>query len=340
MDSLPYFDHTQLYLKRSDGFFQVPVSEISGLVAQNNRFSIAQKSGVPWIDGAEFEYSSGDIFCVRVKGKSLSGYDDNPVWIARDILKTYGRALDSDFHSNWATYRDKASPSQSAIASIKARVYEVDLQEAMQYALSILEQIRLEAFIDIDRKIKINSMHFEDWPASPSLAIQQWDIETDKISPRIDDRNIFNRVVGDFNFSPILKANMRQTNVLRNNASITALGKEISKKIVFPNLYQGEHVEAQLTEILRLASAASELIEISVSPKVMLHDLGDWLRLNVIIGSSQFANVPVMIREIQQDQTGLRYSLKVWSMQLVPFPSWVPSYSGIIGGYNATITIE
>jgi len=331
----------QIYLKRSDGFYAVPISEIGGLVGTNNQFTVTQNNlGVLWVGGKEFLYSSSDVFVVRCRGKNLGGNSDNIVAIAADILQTYGGAVAGDFHANWATYMAKITPAQSAVATFKARVFEAEKQQAMQFALSLLEQVRLEAFIDSNRKIKINSMHFEDWPAAPSFSIQTWDAERDSFRPKLDDRNTFNRVAGDYNFSPLDKRNTRQTGVLRNQAAITQMGKEISKKIVFPNLYDEITVKAQCTEILRLASAQSELVEINVSPRAMLKDLGDWVLINVSFGASIFENVPAMIRDIGQDQSGVKIIMKLWSMQLVPFPGWNPGYAGIVGGYAATITEE
>jgi hypothetical protein len=31
---------------------------------------------------------------------------------------------------------------------------------------------------------------------------------------------------------------------------------------------------------------------------------------------------------------------RLWSFQMCPFPGWNPGFSGIVGGYNATITQE
>ena len=339
-DTLRQLQRDQVYLKRGDGFYLVPATELSGWVSANNQFKVAQNTTVLWVDGKEYLYQGSDTFVVRCKGRDLGGDSDNTVAIARDILERFGGAVAGDFHASWDAYKAKASPAQSAIATIKARVFEHEENQAMQYALSILEQVRLEAFIDAERQLKINAMHFEDWPTAPSFTVRNWDLERENFTPKIDDRNVFNRCAGDYNYSPLDKRNIRQTPVLRNQAAITQMGKEVSKKIVFPNLYDEATVKQQCTEILRLASAQSELVEMTVSPRAMLLDLGGWVKLGVAFGASVFEGVPAMIREISQDPSGVRINMKVWAMQLVPYPGWAPGYAGIVGGWQATITEE
>lgn len=339
-EALRQLQADQIYVKRGDGFYLVPGSELSGLVAGNNEFKVAQDSAVLWVDGKAYTYQTGDTFVVRCKGRDLGANSDNVVAIARDILERFGGAVAGDFHASWATYQAKATPAQSAVALFKARVFEHEEQQAMQYALSLLEQVRLEAFIDANRQLKINAMHFEDWPTAPAFTVKNWDLEQGKFTPKLDDRNVFNRCAGDYNYSPLDKRNSRQTPVLRNQAAVTQMGKEISKKIVFPNLYDEATVKQQCTEILRLASAQSELVEFSISPRAMLQDLGDWVRLGVAFGASVFEGVPAMIREVSQDPSGVRINMKVWAMQLVPFPGWAPGYAGIVGGWQAAITEE
>jgi hypothetical protein len=72
----------------------------------------------------------------------------------------------------------------------------------------------------------------------------------------------------------------------------------------------------------------------------MLLDVGDFILVNVVIGSAVFENVPVMIRTIGADSKGLTIPLKGWSFALCPFPGYVPAYAGTVGGYSATIIQE
>jgi hypothetical protein len=72
----------------------------------------------------------------------------------------------------------------------------------------------------------------------------------------------------------------------------------------------------------------------------MLKDIGDFIMVDVDIGASVFASVPMMIRDLGYDPSGLKIPVRLWSFQIVPFPGYTPGYSGTVGGYNATITQE
>ncbi len=338
---LTYFDTAGVYLKRGEAYYAFNAADVT-IISGNRIVDIKQggNGGVTLVEGVTYQYASGDTFYVKVKGKDLGAYDDNIVWQARDILLTYGGITSGEVHSNWETYRDKASPAQSNIAAFKSRVWVQQPQGLMTYVLSLLEQVRLEAFITRDLKFKINSLHFEDFVAAPSFTIRNWDIEAGSFTPQLDDRNVWNRAQGAYNFDPSKNENARETVVYRNSAAITQTGKEISKKVVFPNLYEEATVSLQLQEMLKLASGYTEFLEMTLSPRAVLKDPGDFVLVNVNMGSTILENVPAMIRDIGQDPKGMRIPVKLWSFQMTPFPGYAPGYAGIVGGSTATITAE
>ena len=344
-NTLDSFDSTNVYLKRNDLFYVVPISQITNISGTNKSFEIKQRTLVLWISDENgvsiaYKYDSSDEFYVRVFGEDLGAYTDNIVSQAKHILTTYGGVAGGDFHSSWDTYRDKATPTQSAIANFKSRVWVGEQQAALQYALSMLEQVRLEAYTNRGLKIALSSLHFEDFVENPSFKVKNWDIEKDSLSVSVDDQNNFNRAQGVYNYSPIRDENARSTKIYKNSASVTQVGKEISKKLVFPNLYEETVVIGQLTEILRMASAMIEIITVNLTWRSLLLDISQFLLLDVRIGSCEYENVPCLIRDIGYDPAGLKIPVKVWSFQLCPFPDWEPTYSGIVGGYDATIVSE
>lgn len=339
---LSYFDPSNVYLKSGDEMFQVPTSEITWVSTNNNRFKVKQKNElVKWKGDEAYAYSTGDEFYVRVKGKDLGALSDNPVWQARDILITYGGASAADFDITWATVADKGDPlyPQSAIRDIKSRVFESEPKSAIEYALSLLEQVRLEAFISKDQKLRINSLHLEDW-APQSYTLRNWDIEASSFKPAIAEKEIFNRARGTFDYHPVRNENAQQTKLYRNQASIDQIQKTISKQITFPNLYQPDAVAAQVKEILKISSASLENATFTATWRSVLKDVGDIILLNVQIGSVQYENVPAMIREIGYDPAGFKLPMKVWVLQMCPFNSACTVAPGTVGGYAATITEE
>lgn len=345
-NDLELFDSSNVWLKRNDVWSLAPSADITNVGAGNKTFELVQNTANLWVTPADggteiaYVFESGDLFYVRVKGKDLGAYDDNIVSQAKDILVTYGGLVGGDFDSNWDTYRDKATPAQSNIAGFKSRVWIQEAKPVIEYALSMLEQVRLEAFIDRDLKLKMNSLHFEDWNPNPSFSIKNWDVERGSFKATIDERNNFNRAQAFFNFSPIANENAYKSPVYRNQDAVDQAGKRISKKIEYPNLYRLEDVEHQLKEMLKLASSTLEVIDCNLTWRAVLQDIGTFAFLNVQIGSAIFEGVPCMIREIGYDPDGLKVPVRMWSLMMVPFTGYAPGYAGTVGGATATIVVD
>lgn len=339
-DPLALFDVKNISVKRGELAYLINPLDITGLVAANNAFEIKQNTGNTYIGVDKYIYASGDLFFCRVKGKSLGSYSDNIVWQARDILITYGRLTTTDFDANWETFRDAVTPAQSAIFLIKSRIWLKEPITAIEYATSMLQQVRLEMFVTKDFKIKLNSLHFESFQAAPIFNLRNWDIERNTLKIVIDDRNNFNRVKGAYSFLPDKNEEGFFSRIYRNDAAIATTRQTISKQLSFPNLYIESDVENQLQEILRMASSYFEIIEANFTYRSLLKEPGDFVLLNVSIGRATFDAVPCMIRSVTYEPKGLKVTMKLWSLQMMPFPGYNPGYAGTTGGYNAALTVE
>ena len=340
-----YFDDTQVYLRRGDNAWLIDSTDIVSISAGKNSFSITQGNTMTAItaDAVDeaFEYASGDEFLVKVKGKDLGVYDDNIVEQARDILLTFTDAVSGDFASNWNTFRDKASPTVSAINTFKSRIWIQEPADTLTYVLSLFEQVRLEVFLNRDQKLEILSNHLDDFVANPSFQIKNWDVVKDTFTPKLDERNNFNRSKGQFNGLPNRKGELfQETPVFRATAAIAQTGREISKRVLFPNLYDETVVINQVKEILRIAGGYIENVNVELTWRSMLLDIGDFVKLNVNIQGTVFENVPALIRQIGYDPQGIKIPMKLWSFQMLPFPGHSPGFPGITGGSSVSIDEE
>lgn len=348
-EDLVEFQSNNVYYKVDDNnYVLVPSSEIVNVNAGNNYFEIKQITDSLWVPTGEaanplalYEFSPGDEFLVRVRGKDIggAGYDNNIVAQAKHILEFYGGLAPSDFDSNWDTYRTKAAPPQSAISTFQSRVWVQDAQGVLEYALQLLEQVRLELFVDRkDLKLKLKSLHFEDFTPAPSYTLRNWDVVRDSLSIAISDTTVFNRLQADFDFNPSLGGNNFKTSMFKNQASIDAT-KEISKGVFFPNLVSRSVCDLQVIEILRLASSQFEVLDLKTTWRSLLLDMGQDIKFDVKIGSTLFDGVVCTIRDIGYSSNGV-VTLKLWSYQMTPFPGYEPGNPGTVGGYNALIQEE
>lgn len=338
------FDTTGVYLKRGESFTNFDSADINSVVS-NRHFKIEQENVTTVFDddGSSilYKYAPGDEFFVKVEGQAfIVGVTyDNIVSQARDILLRYTTALAGDIESvSWSFYETKAA-SPNNISTIKSRVWIQEPQSAIEYALSLLEQVRVEAFINSDLEIELTSLHFNDWDDTPSFTVDNFDIVEGSFSPQLDIRNNFNRAQGVFAFLPDIDENSQSTSIFKNTAAVTQMGREISKQVVFPNLYESADVVNQLKEILKIASSGFEHVQCDFTWRSLLLDIGDFVSMNVQIGSTVFENVPCLIREIGYDPNGIRIPVRLWSMQLIPFGTFA-GVPNTVGGESVTIDEE
>ncbi len=334
------FDATNVYILRQEKRYRVPVSRVTNVSANNNRFELMQDHPDFKIEGEHWKFDKSDKVLVRVKGKNLSTQDNNAIAIARDILETYGDVDPGDFDSSWITLAAKTTPAESAVANIKCRAWVKEEQDVLAYVKSLLSQVRIELFIDRDLQLKLFPLHFDAWDSSPDYIVRNFDCEKASFIPRIDDRNSFNRARGAYNFLPDVGENAYVTAYQRNQAAITQSGETVTKAIIYPNLQTESDVVNQVRETLKIASGYREIISVNLTPRAFLQDIGNFVTLQVNIGSSVIEGVPCLIRELGYDPVGLKIPTKLWSFQMLPYGSWNPGYAGIVGGQTATIVQE
>ena len=335
------FDTSNVWLKKSEVYYKLPSIIIQNVNADKNYFEILHDTNAFTIDNNQYVYDTADSFYVRVKGKEITSYRDNVVAIAQDILDVYGGVTPaSDLDSTWSTFKDKSTPIVSAIANIKGRAWIGEPQNVMEYVVSLLEQVRLELFFNRSQKISLSALHWEEFDDNPTFSVRNWDIEKDSLIPQLDDRNNFNRVRAVFSYLPDIAENGFSTGYYKNQAAINQAGREITKVVLYPNLYIEQDVINQVRETLKFASAYREIIVANLTNRAILKDIGEFLRIDIDIGSIQLSGVPCQIREISYSPEGLKLPVKLWSFAMMPFGTWNPSYNGIVGGESATISAE
>jgi hypothetical protein len=338
-NTLSLFDSSNVYIRRSGAYYRIPSTEIQNVSLSNNYFEIRQDNGT-WFDGGTYLFNKTDEIFVRCKGKSLAGYDDNAVAIAQDILTTYAGVVSGDLDASWTTYKTKATPSTGAISTWKARAWIGEPTLAMEYAVNLLQQVRIQLFQNKNAKLDLHALHWDEFDDTPSFIAQNWDVERESLKPNLDVQNNFNRARATYGFSPESRENIFSTAWYVNAAAISQTGRTLTNVLHYPNLYRLADVEIQVKETLKLSSGYREVIELTLTNRAILQDIGEWILLDVQVGSVQLNGVPCLIREIGYSPNGLKLPVKLWSFAMLPFGSWNPGFAGIVGGESATISAE
>jgi hypothetical protein len=330
--SLTFSLGSDVYLNRGGTLYTINSADITG--ASANGFSVIQNSGSTTIGGANYLFQKGDTFFAKCSVGS-----DNPVLQAKALMEDFIGISSSDFDSNWSIFATRVDPAGSNPEKAASRVAIYEQESALTYVQSLLAQVQMQLFVDLSGKFKIHSNMFQDMVEGSATWIKNIDVVKDSLSVKLKDQNNFNRANASFAQHPFLNKQLFLTAVFKNNAAITASGIEISQTVLFPNLYKRAEVEYHLKEILKLASAVFEEVDVELTWRHVLRELGDSATLQAKVSQIDLQNIPAVFRSISYVSEGFVIPTKMWSLGLVPFPDW-SGQAGSIGGYDATIAEE
>jgi hypothetical protein len=341
-------------IKRGDNYLVVSFSPAPEILI--GYLAVAIHGFIRASDGAviPYTYSNGDVAMIKTKvgciGNALFEDEDaNPINLAKTFLVTCGRlSSGSDFAASWDALKEKAAPPQSNLKNgIKMRLWVGDEKtNVLEYALSILKQIRCDLYVDKQRKLALVTQHPEDVPQLDTMRhIEPYHTLEDTINPRTDRQNMMTSSSCTYSFTPLLNGTALQTPKLINTYSVSILGGETAKTVDFPNLYREADARYQLEETVRFFSAAMEEITLSVAWVHIDVELGEWITLSLDVGSLQFLRengdmdrVPCQVRSISVDPSGGSLELKLLSLGNFKVPNYTPPFdSDNLSGYDRVI---
>lgn len=289
-----------------------------------------------------YQYQSGDLALIAVKVPYAPGQYHNPVSQARHILYKLAGVTAADLDtSSWQQLETK-----SAITNLRTRVWIGDSggggegETVLAKVLSLLEQVRLDLFVDANRKLRLLSLHLDDFPQLNAVSkIEQVHVNEDSIKPEVDRRNFFNSGAANYAFLPFTGKTALTTSKKQNVNSISKSGKEVAKFVDFPALYREQDVLSQLVETLRFYSAGLEYIRVTLAWPHLLRDLGEFLGLSYNVGSVSFDNVPVMVRSVSVDPTTASVDVRLLSFANLPYPDYQPQHQNqMLSRFDQPIT--
>lgn len=284
-----------------------------------------------------YVYEQGDQLVISVN----VGSNDNIVNQAKSLLQDILGISSSLFDSSWTILSAKASPSQSSISTIKSRVWIGENSGTiLEYVNSMLTQVRLKFFINSNGLFELLSLHFEDWQTPSSLRkIDKFQVIEDSIKITSDDQNYICGASGNYSFTPVSSSTMLKSPLLINQTSKNAIGgTNVLKTIDFPNLYIASDVANQLTEYIRLFSFPLEYVTLSTAWTGLLDDIGDFINIDIQIGSINYINVPCIIMDKSIDLQTFKIQYKLLSLNGFSYPNNVLSLTGMLSSYNQTLS--
>jgi hypothetical protein len=322
---------TAIYIKRGDALMHCNSTLTPANTAGYWSIGVSSLANIDGIALTPYAYQSGDVAVINIKVPYTGTSYSNIIQIAQEILVTLGGlTYATDFDStSWAALKAKSSPASADFTTIKARVWiGANDKNILEIVLSLLEQVRVEMFVDRNNMIALRALHPDEFTAQADLVrIEQVEINEESATSKADELTFFNQAQINYGFTSITDKTMLTTGQKANLTSISKSGKRVIKGIDCPNLYVEADVLYQLIEFLRFYSTGLTFIEAEVCWVHLLRELGSLVGLNYSIGSIDYANAPMQIRDYAINLANGSILLKLLSFANFPYTGYAPSNS-------------
>lgn len=277
---------------------------------------------------ATYIYQSGDVAVISVKVPYAVAKYSNVIEIAQELLYTLGGRVSGDLEpTSWAALAAKSTPAQSAFTSIKGRIWVGETSESvLSIVLGLLEEVRVEMFIDSAGLIKVTTLHPEDFVAPASATrIDQTEVDELTAQTKADDKTFFNQAYLNYAFTPITGKTGLATGQLANEQSVRLSGKRVIKVIDCGSLYVDTDAVNQLTEFVRFYSMGIIFLEVGLCWVHLLRDLGEFVAFNYDVGSLSLSESPAIVRDIKVDPDTGAVNVRLLMLTNFPYTGYAPS---------------
>lgn len=320
---------TAVHIKRGDALIQCNYTAAPANTA--GYWSMGVSSLVKSGGGtAPYTYQSGDIAVIKIKVPYTGTSYSNIIQLAEEILVTLGGLSTGDLDStSWTALKAKSTPAAVDFTTLKGRLWVGDNNKnILEIVLGLLEQVRVEMFVNRSGLIALKALHPDEFTAQASLdRIEQVEINEESVQIKVDELTFFNQALINYAFTPVTNKTMLTTRQKLNQNSIDKSGKTVIKGIDCPWLYIESDVLYQLVEFLRIYSTGLNFIDLEVCWVHLLRELGSFLGLSYSIGSIDYTNAPMQIRDFGINLANGSVVLKLLSLANFAYTGYSPSNS-------------
>jgi len=280
-------------------------------------------------------YIDGTIFLLNKQDLSIYNYNEfeganeNPGFIARDILQSYAGKSTFDFDLKWN------EQCRGSLADLKCRVSIDSATNTLDFIATLLQSYNVSMFLSFQR-YSLFHVTFDNFSTN-GLPIREGDIKIDTFNPKKEFEQYFNSAYSRYKKRPFTNVTIASDNYVSPTGVQLANGKEIKKELNLSPIYRREDLDIIMPLFVRLAAAEPEFIDLTVGFRFLFAQLNTFYNINFkdifkLTGKSgrRFDNIPSFVRQIQLDLDNMEIKLKLWSLGTTQFGDFVPV--GVVGG--------
>lgn len=307
----------------SDGTLISTVDLIND-VAEN----FLQARGVGYyIDGTVFYLNKQDLSIYNYN--EFDGANENPGFIARDILQSYAGKTTFDFDLKWN------EQCRGTLADLKARVSINSETDTLTFISDFLKSFNTSFYLSF-QKYSLFHITFDNF-TTDGLSLKEGDIKLGSFNPKKEYSQYFNAAFSQYKKRPFDNESIQSDNYVSPTGVQLAGGKEIKKELDLSPVYRREDLDLLMPLFVRLAAAEPEFVDLTVGFRFLFAQLNTFYNINfkdlfnkTEKSGRRFDNIPSFVRKIELNLDTMEISLKLWSLGTTQFGNFVPV--GVVGG--------
>ena len=298
-------------------------------------FDLSNVSTVLDFPAGVSSFQDGTIFILSRSDKSVYNYNEeddaneNPGFIARDLLQNYAGRTSFDFDLRWnETARESFDYFSRVYIDEKTNVVSFLNKFLQEYNAMIYNRFQKYSLFHID----FNNFRTD------GKSIKEKDIKKDSFKPSKEFNQYFNSCIVEYSDFPYSGENLESDTYI-SPLGVQLAGKEVNKILKFPSVYRREDLDKLIPLFVRLASAEPEFVELTVGFRFLFAQLATFYNINYhdfdgqlgkTVSGRRFDNVPSFVRKATFNLDTLSVSLKLWSLGTTTFGDYTPE--GVTAG--------
>lgn len=305
------------------------IDAVSGGLKSGKDFPLTDVSGGLNQPRGVGYFIDGTLFFLDAQDNQIYNYNEfddaneNPGFIARDILQSYAGKSTFDFDLKWN------EACRNNLSQFRGRISIDDATTVVQQLVEFMQSFNTNVHLNL-QKYSLFYIGFENFRTDGNQ-IREGDIEKGSFSPRKEFNQYFNTAVATYAKSPFNGDTIRSDTYLSPTGRQLA-GKEILKELELPFVYRRNDIDTLLPLFVRLAAAEPEFVELKAPFRFMFAQLNTFYNINFrdlfnkdgSLSGRRFDNIPSFVRSVGMDLGDMGISLKLWSLGTTRFGDFVP----------------
>ena len=280
-------------------------------------------------------FQDGTIFVLSRSDRTVYNFNEfpdaneNPGFIARDLLQNYAGRTSFDFDLRWN------EQSRNSLTYF-SRLYIDTKVNIVTFLNGFLQEYNAMLYNRF-QKYSLFHIEFANFKTDGKI-LKEKDIKKNSFRPSKEFNQYFNSCIVKYADAPFSGETLESDTYI-SPLGVQLAGREVSRNLNWPSVYRREDLDSLIPLFVRLASAEPEFLELTVGFRFLFAQLATFYTINYndfdselakTVSGRRFDNIPTFVRKATFNLDTLEVGLKLWSLGTTSFGDFTPE--GVTAG--------